>query len=139
MHGGTALQHACSNGHQTIVHELLQHPAVDVSIQDKRGIAALNTACFHGKAQVVAELLGHPGIDVNHGHGPALASSLILACINGHVSVFEELLKHPDIRVNLNIVTSDGKEGFYALVLLPQSWSVLGRSSERRSPPGRPQ
>ncbi len=95
-YGRTALHFACSSGRQAVVHELLQHPAVDVNSKDKGGNTALDLACLSGRPEVVAELLRHPGIDINQ----TGARSLRTACERGHASVVKELLKHPDIRVN---------------------------------------
>ncbi len=93
--GWTALHYACAVGHLAIVHELLQHPSVDVTIKENRGGTALHMACHMGRPEVVAELLGHPGIKVKQTGGPHCMTSLHVACERGHASVVRELLKHP--------------------------------------------
>ncbi len=113
--GWTALHLSSRNGHVAIVHELLQHPAVVVTIKSKSGITALYVACREDKPQVVAELLRHPGIDVNQTCGPW--TPLHVACLHSHARVVRELLKHPDIRVNQKEVESNGKKGRSALQL----------------------
>ncbi len=99
--GRTALHMACSQGHQAVVHELLQHPAVDVSIVDSQGLSALYWACRKNKPEVVfLELLGHTCIDVNQTFCHSSFTGLHMACGLGHARVVRELLKHPDTRVN---------------------------------------
>ncbi len=114
--GNTALHFACEEGHQAIVHQLLQHPAVDINTADNWGNTAWHLACLRDNAEIVAELLGHPDIDVNETFGPTARTGLHLACGVAHATVVTQLLKHPSIRVNQRSVTSDGVEGFNALL-----------------------
>ncbi len=113
--GGTSLHVACYNGHQAIVSELLQDPAVDINVKTHDGYAALNVACTFDKPEIISELLGHPGIDVNQTGGPTSKTSLHSACSRCNAGVVRELLKHPAILVNQKTVWSSGREGRIAL------------------------
>ena len=56
---------ASFEGYLDVVKELLQHPKIDINLQDRNGDTALMHAATRGRLGVVRELLKRPGIDVN--------------------------------------------------------------------------
>jgi hypothetical protein len=89
-HRRTPLSIAASHGHEALVRKLLEHDAVDVSIQDVNGATALTWAASRGHLGVVNLLLSsEPTTSRNQA---SRCAAWALARRNGHGSVAEVLI-----------------------------------------------
>ena len=101
---------AARHGHLDIVKLLLQHPDIDVNLQDKDDCTALMIAIIGGNKDIVELLLKyeniekHKKINVNL-PGPDDCTALILAVEANNVEenkleMVKLLLEHPGIDIN---------------------------------------
>jgi len=105
--GSTPLIEASLRGNNDVVTTLLQHPLIQINIQDNGSDTALHHASAKGHNDVVTTLLQHPLIQINI-KNEAGYTALIAA--RGHNDVVTTLLKHPLIQINIK-----NKEGNTAL------------------------
>jgi len=100
----TALMNAAQWGTAKSVELLLNHPGIDVNLQNKWGTTALiygvGSMGLMGKEKSFELLLSHPGIDVNLQDEWGL-TALMHATFRKSTKCVELLLKHPKINVNL--------------------------------------
>lgn len=96
----TALMYASKWGFTDIVQKMLQHPQINVNIENYENETALHLACYTQKTDVVELLLQYPNIDVNKKNYKN-ETALYFACDNGNIDIVELLLENPSIDVNV--------------------------------------
>jgi len=96
--GWTALINAAALNRLHIVEVLMNHPRIDVNVQDKSG----NTALYHAVSHpaIAKALMNHPGIDLNTVDNYGW-TALMYAAWKNKLDIVKELMNHPGIDVNV--------------------------------------
>ncbi|KAF0699735.1 Aste57867_9704 [Aphanomyces stellatus] len=97
----TGLHLACQEGHNAVLHVLLNCATIDVNQPDFLGKTPLFISCENGRESIVKQLLRRSSVDVNRtdadylpeGQWTNRMTPLMIAAKNGHIGVVKILLK----------------------------------------------
>ena len=106
----TALHLAASNGHSSIVGELIKAPHRNLNVRNENGDTPLNVAADNGRA-ASARLLIDAGADINISDNKQ-RTALHMAADLGYDDILRTLIDAPD--VNLNLRTETGHTPLHA-------------------------
>ena len=61
----TALMYAAHNNHLDMVVSLMNHPGIDLNVQDGIGLTALHRAVFYNRPAILAQLVSDDRVDTS--------------------------------------------------------------------------
>ncbi|MCK4650728.1 ankyrin repeat domain-containing protein [Candidatus Babeliales bacterium] len=107
-------------GHTEIIKKLLQHPDINVNVQDNNFLNTniLIQASNNNNTEIVKLLLNNPYINVNTKDNYN-NTALMYAVKNGFTKIVTLLLKHPDINLN-----TQNNQGFTPLIIAANNTNV---------------
>ena len=120
----TALHLAASNGHSSIVGDLIKAPDVNLNVRNEDGNTPLDVAVMSGREQS-AQLLIDAGADINISDNKQRTALHMAAC-NGYNDIVDALIKRPDVSLNvrnengdtpLNVAADNGRAASARLLI----------------------